>query len=137
MVHTVMGLILSGRGLGLVVVGPENEIVRIVAEVTLILVLATVASRIDVRWLVKDHNLSLRLLAIGLPLMMLTFMLVFGVVMLPPAIDRFDGAMLLYAVLSLAAIRLVSVFISMLGSRLRPATVGFLVRFGPRGVAPY
>jgi NhaP-type Na+/H+ or K+/H+ antiporter len=317
MIYTVMGLILSGRVLGLVEVGPENEFIRIVAEVTLILVLATDASRIDVRWLVKDHNLPLRLL-IGLPmmmfvgailaamlfaefvfweaavlavilaptdaslgqavvtnlkvpvrirqtlnvesglndglampflllalslavaeieaqsplfwigvalsqivfgvlagllvgfaggrfitwgrrsgwmskefqkisyltlallaygaaeavggngfiaafvmgvtaasttggmdteslyeyaevevqgLMMLTFMLVFGAVMLPLAIDQFESRMLLYAVLSLAAVRLFTVFISMLGSSVRPVTVGFLGWFGPRGVA--
>lgn len=318
MLYTIMGLILSGRFLGFLDVGPENEIVRLVAEITLILVLATDASRIDVRCLVKDHNLPLRLLAIGLPLMMLlgailaamlfaelnfweaavlavilaptdaglgqavvtnprvpvrirqtlnvesglndglampflllalslavaeieaqsplfwigialsqivfgvlagllvgfaggrfiawgqrsgwmskefqkisyltlallaygaaeatggngfiaafvmgvtaanttrrkeseslyeyaevevqgllmlTFMLVFGVVMLPSAIDQFDGTMLLYAVLSLAVVRLVTVFVSTLGSRVRPITVGFLGWFGPRGVA--
>jgi NhaP-type Na+/H+ or K+/H+ antiporter len=48
----------------------ENVIVELIAELTLVLVLATDASRIDVRALFRDHNLPLRLLGIGLPLMM-------------------------------------------------------------------
>jgi NhaP-type Na+/H+ or K+/H+ antiporter len=318
MVYTVMGLILSGRVLGIIELGLDNELVRLVAEVTLVLVLATDASRIDVRWLIKDHTLPLRLLAIGLPLMMflgtllaalmfaelnfweaavlaiilaptdaslgqavvanpkvpvrirqtlnvesglndgiavpflllalslaiaegeaqdpifwigvalsqivfgvlaglvigfaggrfiewgqrsgwmskefqkistltlallvygaaeavggngfiaafvmgvtaanttrredtemlyeyaevevqglmmLTFMIVFGAVMLPLALDAFNGTMLLYAVLSLAVVRFVTVFLSMIGTKVRLVTVGFLGWFGPRGVA--
>ena len=70
MVYTVLGLILSGRVLGIIELDLESELIRIIAEVTLIIVLATDASRIDVRMLIKDHSLPLRLLAIGLPLMM-------------------------------------------------------------------
>ena len=318
MVYTIMGLILSGRVLGIINLGLDNELVQIIAEVTLILVLATDASRIDVRMLVKDHNLPLRLLGIGLPLMMvfgtivaamlfaelnfweaavlaiilsptdaslgqavitnpkvpvrirqtlnvesglndgiampflliaislavaeggaqnpaywlgltlsqivfgaltglivgflggrfiewgqhsgwmskkfqkistlalallafglaelvggngfiaafvmgvtaanttrkentrilyeyaevevqslmlLTFMIVFGAVMLPLALDHFTGTMLLYAVLSLVAIRFLSVLVSMIGTKVRPVTISFLGWFGPRGVA--
>ncbi len=71
MVYTVLGLILSGRVLGLIELDLGNELIRIIAVVTLILVLATDASRIDVRMLIKDHTLPLRLLGIGLPLMMI------------------------------------------------------------------
>jgi NhaP-type Na+/H+ or K+/H+ antiporter len=71
MVYTVLGLILSGRVLGIIELDLESELIRIIAEVTLIVVLATDASRIDVRMLIKDHSLPLRLLAIGLPLMMI------------------------------------------------------------------
>ena len=70
MVYTVLGLILSGRVLGIIELEPENELIRIIAELTLIMVLATDASRIDVRRLIRDHTLPQRLLAIGLPLMM-------------------------------------------------------------------
>lgn len=318
MAYTVLGLILSGRVLGLVNFDLENELVRIVAELTLVFVLATDASRIDIRTLIKDHSMPIRLLGIGLPLMMifgtvvaailfaeldfweaavlavilsptdaslgqavvtnprvpvrirqslnvesglndgiampflllalslavaeefslepgywlglalaqigfgvlagviigflggrfiewgqrsgwmskefqkistlalallafgvaelvggngfiaafvtgvtaanttrredtnmlyeyaevevqglmlLTFMVVFGAVMLPLALDHFTGVMLLYAVLSLALIRFLSVLVSMIGTRVRPVTTAFLGWFGPRGVA--
>lgn len=318
MVYTVLGLILSGRVLGIIELEPENELIRIIAELTLIMVLATDASRIDVRMLIRDHSLPQRLLAIGLPLMMvfgtivaamifadlsfweaavlaiiltptdaslgqavvtnpkvpvrirqtlnvesglndgiampflllalnlavaeesllgqshflwraatqiafgilagvivgflggrfiqwgqksgwmtksfqkisllllallaygvaelvggngfiaafvmgmtaanttrkmdaellheyaevevqglmmLTFMVVFGAVMLPLALDQFDGRMLLYAVLSLAVLRLLAVGISLINARVKPVTIGFLGWFGPRGIA--
>ncbi len=70
MVYTVLGLILSGRVLGIIEIDLENELIQIIAELTLIVVLATDASRIDVRSLIRDHSLPSRLLAIGLPLMM-------------------------------------------------------------------
>ena len=70
MVYTVLGLMLSGRVLGVIELDLGNELIQFIAEVTLILVLATDASRIDVRMLIKDHSIPLRLLAIGLPLMM-------------------------------------------------------------------
>jgi NhaP-type Na+/H+ or K+/H+ antiporter len=68
-------------------------------------------------------------------LMMLTFMIVFGAVMLPLALDQFDVTMLLYAVLSLAVIRLLAVGISLIRSKVKPVTTGFIGWFGPRGVA--
>ena len=68
-------------------------------------------------------------------LMMLTFMIVFGAVMLPLALDQFDGTMLLYAVLSLAVLRLLAVGISLINTKVKPVTTGFLGWFGPRGVA--
>jgi NhaP-type Na+/H+ or K+/H+ antiporter len=68
-------------------------------------------------------------------LTMLTFMIVFGAVMLPPALDQFDGTMLLYAVLSLAVIRLAAVSISFIRTKVKPVTTGFIGWFGPRGVA--
>jgi NhaP-type Na+/H+ or K+/H+ antiporter len=71
MVYTALGLILSGRVLGIIELDLESELIRIIAELTLILVLATDASRIDVRMLIRDHSLPQRLLAIGLPLMMI------------------------------------------------------------------
>jgi NhaP-type Na+/H+ or K+/H+ antiporter len=318
MVYTVLGLSLSGRFLGIIELGVENELIQIIAELTLIVVLATDASRIDVRSLIRDHSLPTRLLVIGLPLMMffgtllaallfaeltfweaavlavilsptdaslgqavvtnprvpvrirqtlnvesglndgiampflllalnlavaeesslgqshflglaltlivlgilvglivgylsgrfiewgqrsgwmskefqkistlvlallaygaaelvggngfiaafvmgvtmanstrredtemlyeyaevevqglmmLTFMIVFGAVMLPPTLDQFDGTMLLYAVLSLAVIRLASVGISLIRTKVKPVTTGFIGWFGPRGVA--
>lgn len=45
-----------------------GESVHLLAELTLVLVLFTDAARIDLRLLLREHNLPLRLLAVGLPL---------------------------------------------------------------------
>jgi NhaP-type Na+/H+ or K+/H+ antiporter len=71
MVYTFFGILLGGLVLDMVPLTPENVIVELVAELTLVIVLATDASRIDVRALFKDHDLPLRLLGIGLPLTMI------------------------------------------------------------------
>lgn len=71
MVYVVLGLLLSDRFLGIVELEVDNELIRVVAELTLVLVLATDASRIDLRVLMRDHSLPLRLLGIGLPLTMI------------------------------------------------------------------
>ena len=80
MVYVVLGLLLSDRVLGIVELSPESEIVQIIAELTLVLVLAADASRIDLRRLARDHSLPIRLLGIGLPLTMLLGTLVAAVV---------------------------------------------------------
>jgi NhaP-type Na+/H+ or K+/H+ antiporter len=67
-------------------------------------------------------------------LILLTF-LIFGAVMLPPALDNLSGAIVLYAIISLTLIRMLPVAISMIGARVRPITTGFLGWFGPRGIA--
>lgn len=67
-------------------------------------------------------------------LVLLTF-LIFGAAILPTAFGAVDWAVLLYAVLSLTAIRMIPIAISLIGSGLRPATVAFLGWFGPRGLA--
>jgi len=61
--------------------------------------------------------------------------IVFGAIMLGPAIGAASLAIVLYAVLSLTLVRLVPVGIAMLGTHARPRTVGFLGWFGPRGLA--
>ncbi|MFN2167881.1 MAG: cation:proton antiporter, partial [Anaerolineae bacterium] len=70
-VYVVLGLLLSNMVLGVVELDLHNEIVRVIAEMTLVLVLASDASRIDLRRLVREYNLPLRLLGIGLPLTMI------------------------------------------------------------------
>ena len=67
-------------------------------------------------------------------LMLLTFM-IFGVVMLPPALDQVNGQIVLYAILSLTLIRMVPVAFSLIRTKVKPVTVLFLGWFGPRGVA--
>ncbi|MFC2054988.1 cation:proton antiporter [Chloroflexota bacterium] len=70
MIYTLFGLAFGLRFLGLVNITIESQIIHIIAELTLILVLSTDASRIDLRALFRDHAIPLRLLSIGLPLMM-------------------------------------------------------------------
>ncbi len=64
----------------------------------------------------------------------LTFVL-FGAILLGPALGELSWELVLYAALSLTVLRIVPVAIGMLGSRARPPTLGFLGWFGPRGLA--
>ena len=63
-----------------------------------------------------------------------TFVL-FGAILLGPALGELTWQLALYAVLSLTVVRMVPVAIAMLGSHVRPPTLGFLGWFGPRGLA--
>ncbi len=67
-------------------------------------------------------------------LTLLTF-LIFGAVLLPEAFGHAGPMVLLYAVLSLTAVRMIPIALSLLGKGLRAPTVGFLAWFGPRGLA--
>ena len=63
-----------------------------------------------------------------------TFIL-FGAILLGPALGELTWELLLYAVLSLTVLRMAPVAIAMLGSHAQVPTVGFLGWFGPRGLA--
>ena len=63
-----------------------------------------------------------------------TFLL-FGAVLLGPALGDPDWRVIGYAVLSLTVVRLLPVAVAMLGTGMRRVTVGFLGWFGPRGLA--
>ncbi|MGH3099604.1 MAG: cation:proton antiporter [Thermoleophilia bacterium] len=63
-----------------------------------------------------------------------TFLL-FGAVLLGPALGEPDWRVLLYAMLSLTVVRMLPVALAMLGTGMRRVTVGFLGWFGPRGLA--
>lgn len=64
----------------------------------------------------------------------LTFV-VFGAVLLGPALRELTWQIALYAVLSLTVVRMLPVALAMLGSGVRRPTVAFLGWFGPRGAA--
>jgi sodium/hydrogen antiporter len=64
----------------------------------------------------------------------ITFVL-FGAILLGPALGELSWELALYAVLSLTLVRMLPVAIAMLGSRARAPTLGFLGWFGPRGLA--
>ncbi len=68
MVFVTFGLLVSPAVLGLVDLDTGNELVRALAELTLILVLFTDAARINLSALRRDYHLPLRLLGISLPL---------------------------------------------------------------------
>ena len=70
----------------------------------------------------------------GAVLAAVTF-IVFGAILLGPALRELTWQIALYAVLSLTLVRMVPVAIAMLGTSARRPTVGFLGWFGPRGAA--
>jgi NhaP-type Na+/H+ or K+/H+ antiporter len=61
--------------------------------------------------------------------------IVFGAVILGPAIDDVTWQLALYALLSLTLVRMVPVALALLGTGARTPTVAFLGWFGPRGLA--
>jgi NhaP-type Na+/H+ or K+/H+ antiporter len=63
-----------------------------------------------------------------------TFVL-FGAILLGPALGQLSWELALYAALSLTLVRILPVAIAMLRSRARAPTLGFLGWFGPRGLA--
>ena len=60
---------------------------------------------------------------------------VFGGQVLGRLLDRMEWSMLIYAVLSLTVIRMVPVFLSLLGTGMNVGTKLFIGWFGPRGLA--
>jgi NhaP-type Na+/H+ or K+/H+ antiporter len=62
-------------------------------------------------------------------------LLVFGAVLLWPALEDLSWQIALYAIASLTVVRMAPVLISMLGTGARRPTVTFLGWFGPRGLA--
>ncbi|GGQ48767.1 cation:proton antiporter domain-containing protein [Couchioplanes azureus] len=61
--------------------------------------------------------------------------LLFGAVAVPLLYGVVDGALVLYAVVSLTAVRMIPVALSLAGTRLGARTVLFVGWFGPRGLA--
>lgn len=61
--------------------------------------------------------------------------LVFGAVGVPIVWEHFSWQIATYAILSLTAIRMLPVALSLVGTGLPPATVAFIGWFGPRGLA--
>jgi len=82
MVFTAAGLVLGPSVLGLLEFDARSEVVSALAEATLVVVLFSDASRLDLRVVVREHKLALRLLGLGLPLAIVVGTLV-GIVLLP------------------------------------------------------
>lgn len=71
MVFVLVGLLVSFFPIEILKEGPKAGLVKVLAELTLILVLFIDASTIDREKLKLDRSLPIRLLGIGLPLTML------------------------------------------------------------------
>ena len=72
MAFTFFGLMLSPFITSYSDLHPRSETLKLLAELTLVLVLFTDASRIRIRSLRRQYNLPLRLLGVGLPLTVVT-----------------------------------------------------------------
>ncbi|MBT8078112.1 MAG: cation:proton antiporter [Gammaproteobacteria bacterium] len=70
----------------------------------------------------------------GQILILLTFA-AFGAAMLPQAGDTINAVYVLYGILALTIIRMLPVYLSLLGTGIKPVTSFFLSWFGPRGLA--
>jgi sodium/hydrogen antiporter len=70
MVFVAVGILVSPYGLEYLKVGIRAPLVRATAEITLVMVLFVDASTINLRSLIRDRGLPIRLLGIGLPLTM-------------------------------------------------------------------
>ena len=68
-------------------------------------------------------------------LLRLLVFLLFGAVILPDVVEGLAARHVAYALLSLTLVRMIPVGLSLLGSGLMPASLGFIGWFGPRGLA--
>lgn len=66
MVFIAFGFLIGDGGLGIFTFSYEREAFNIVAELTLVLVLFSDASRIDLKCLFREHDLPIRMLTIGM-----------------------------------------------------------------------
>ncbi|NOX52309.1 MAG: hypothetical protein GXP16_17505 [Gammaproteobacteria bacterium] len=71
LVFVVFGYAIGVGGFGVAEIDPGHGVIQLIAEVTLILVLFSDAARMDWMRLRRDHNLPLRMLVIGLPLVII------------------------------------------------------------------
>ena len=92
MMFTLAGLVVGPLGFALATPEIGHTAIHTLAEVTLMLVLFTDAARIDVRTLIRDHNMPVRLLTIGLPLTIVLGALVATVLF--PSLSIWEAAVL-------------------------------------------
>ena len=97
MVFVAFGLVTGEAVFGAAKLEFGHEFIRGLAEITLILVLFSDASRIDLKQLRRDHNLPVRTLLVGMPL---TIVLGAGLALAIPLGLEFWEAALLAAILA-------------------------------------
>jgi NhaP-type Na+/H+ or K+/H+ antiporter len=98
--------------------------------------IAAFVAGITFRAAIKRDPADMNLLTeeVGSVLNGITFVL-FGAILLGPALGELTWELALYAILSLTVVRIVPVAIAMLGTHARRPTLAFLGWFGPRGLA--
>jgi len=92
LVFAVFGFAVGTGGFSITDVHIDHSAIHLIAEATLILVLFTDAARIDLNSVRRDHNLPVRMLVIGLPLVMVAGTLV--ALQLFPAFSFWEAALL-------------------------------------------
>lgn len=94
MAYVCFGLLISSPALNLVSgIKIENEIIKIVAEITLAILLFADASRIQLKLLRQEYKLPLRLLSVGLPIS-IVLGTIFALLLFPQQLDIFSAAAL-------------------------------------------
>lgn len=92
LVFMTFGLVVGPEALDVVALRVDEEFVKVLSELALVLVLFTDAARIDLRVLRAEHDLPIRLLAAGLPLAVAAGA---GLALvLLPGVDGWDAAVL-------------------------------------------
>ncbi len=92
MAFAAFGYAVGSGGLGVVHLDVSHGAIHLLAEITLVLVLFSDAARINFRLLIRDHNLPVRMLLVGMPLV-----IAFGTAvayMLPLGLGLTDAALL-------------------------------------------
>ena len=94
MAYVLFGLLISSSALGLIQeVEITNEIIKVLAEITLAIVLFTDASRIKLKLLRQEYKFPLRLLSIGLPIA-IVLGTVFALLLFPTKLNLWSAAAL-------------------------------------------
>jgi NhaP-type Na+/H+ or K+/H+ antiporter len=92
LVFVIFGFVVGSGGLNIANLDAGHSAIHVIAEFTLILVLFTDAARIDVNRVRLDHNLPIRMLVIGLPLVIAAGTLI--AVQLFPGFSIWEAALL-------------------------------------------
>lgn len=123
-VFTVAGMLMFPAWPAILRIGVNADVLSWLAEIGLVLLLFTDASRTGLNVLATIGNLATRL----------SVFFLFGLVAVQ-AWPQFSLAVVLYAALSLTVVRMLPVAIALIGTRLNLASVVFMGWFGPRGLA--
>lgn len=92
MLFIIFGLLVGNGGFTIAEMDPGHSMIHIIAELTLIMVLFTDAARLDLKRLWNDHNLPMRMLIIGLPLVVVTGTII--AMQIFPALTLWEAALL-------------------------------------------
>ncbi len=92
LVFIIFGFLVGDGGLAIASIDPGHSIMHTIAEFTLIVVLFTDAARLDLKRLWQDHNLPMRMLILGLPLIVVSGAII--AMWIFPALSFWEAALL-------------------------------------------